>query len=219
MTRTRKWVSGTVVLVLLVLVAGWFLLVSPKKADASNLQATALTQQGTNDGLRAKVAQLKAQDAAKPQQEAKLALFRQQVPENPAEAALVRKLSALSKQSGVEFESLLVVDPAGLNVPSAPAAGHDTVLEQITLSMTIQGSYYSGERFLNLLEGLKRVTLVTGLVVDATANASVGQPLDPSIHKFVITVRVFTTTDPAPVPASPTTAAPATGNASPTTVQ
>ena len=65
MTRTRKWVSGTAVLVLLVLVAGWFLLVSPKKADAANLQASVLSQQSSNDGLRAKIAQdgmLKEQD-------------------------------------------------------------------------------------------------------------------------------------------------------------
>ena len=31
MTRTRKWVSGTAVLVLIVLAAGWFLLVSQER--------------------------------------------------------------------------------------------------------------------------------------------------------------------------------------------
>ena len=177
MTRTRKWVSGTAVLVLIVLVAGWFLLVSPKKSDAAALQASALTQQGTNDGLRAKVAELKAKDAAKPQQEAKLATFRQQVPETPAEPTLVRKLSALAKQANVEFESLNVVNPAGLNVPNAPASDKDTVLEQITVTMTVQGSYYSAERFLNLIEGLKRVMIITGFTGNAISDALNEQPL------------------------------------------
>jgi Tfp pilus assembly protein PilO len=220
MTRTRKWVSGTAVLVLIVLVAGWFLLVSPKKADAAALQASALTQQGTNDGLRAKVAQLKAQDAAKPQQEAKLATFRQQVPETPAEPTLVRKLSALAKQANVEFESLNVVNPAGLNVPNAPVADKDTVLEQITVTMTVQGSYYSVERFLNLIEGLKRVMIITGFTGNAISDASQGATADPTLHKFVISARVFTTTNPAaPAPGTATTTKPSSGNASPTTVQ
>jgi Tfp pilus assembly protein PilO len=220
MTRTRKWVSGTAVLVLIVLVAGWFLLVSPKKADAANLQANVLSQQSSNAGLRVKIAQLKAEDAQRPQQEAKLALFHQQVPQTPAQPALIRQLSALAKQTGVEFEALTVVNPNGLNVPQAPAAEKDTVLEQITVTMTVQGTYFACERFINLVEGLKRVTLITGLLIKSTADTPAGTAVNPSLHRFTITARIFTTTDPAaPAAGATPTTAPSSGNASPTTVQ
>lgn len=219
MTRTRKWVSGTAVLVLIVLAAGWFLLISPKKSEAASLQATALGQQSTNDGLRAKVSQLKAEDAQKPQQEAKLATFRQQVPQTPAEPALVRRLSAIAKQSNVFFESLNVVNPNGLNVPGAPAATKDNILEQITVTMTVEGTYYSAERFLNLIEGLKRVTLVTSVTINSAGDVSTGGTPDPTVHKYLITARVFATADGAPAAGTGSTAAPSSGNATPTTVQ
>ena len=221
MTRTRKWVSGTAVLVLIVLVAGWFLLISPKKSDAASLQSQALGVQATNDGLRAKVADLKAKAAAKPQQEAKLALFRQQVPETPAEPSLVRTVSGIAKQANVQFESLNVVNPTGVNVPAAPAAEKDTVLKQMTVTMTVEGSYYAAERFLNLVEGLKRVMLVTGVNIVNLSDVQKNGGPDTTQHKYIITARVFLATNPpAGAVVAPTTTAPATsGNATPTTVQ
>jgi Tfp pilus assembly protein PilO len=215
MTRTRKWVSGTAVLVLIVLAAGWFLLVSPKKSDAATLQQTALAQAATNDGLRAKVASLKAQDAQIPQQEAKLATFRQQVPETPAEPALVRQLSALAKQSGMLFEALNAANPAGLNVPSAPVAAKDNSLNQMSITMTVEGTYYSAERFLDLLESMKRVMIVTGITGNTTSDVQ----NDPTSHKYTISARVFTTTTSGAPAAGATATAPASGSASPTTVQ
>jgi Tfp pilus assembly protein PilO len=215
MTRTRKWVSGTAVLVLIVLAAGWFLLVSPKKSDAATLQQSALAQAATNDGLRAKVAALKAQNAQIPQQEAKLATFRQQVPQTPAEPALVRQLSALAKQSGVIFEVLDAANPAGLNVPSAPSAAKDNSLNQMSITMTVEGSYYSAERFLDLLESMKRVMIVTGISGNTTSDVQ----NDPTSHKYTIMARVFTTTNTGATAAGATSTAPASGNASPTKVQ
>ena len=96
--------------------------------------------------------------------EAKLALFRQQVPETPAEPTLVRAAlgAILGAMAEVEFQSLNVVDPAGLNVPSAPLRTSDTVLDQITGTMTVGQLLQRRSRFLNLVEGLKRVTIVTG---------------------------------------------------------
>lgn len=219
MTRTRKWVSGTAVLVLIVLVAGWFLLISPKKSQAASLQTQALGQQATNDGLRAKVAQLKAEAALTPQQEAKLALFRQRVPETPAEPALVRRMSAIAKQANVQFEAFTVVNPTGVNVPNAPAAERDTVLQQMTVTLTVEGSYYAAERFLNLVEGLQRVTIVSGVNINSVGDIAKNGAPDPTIHKYVITARVFLATNGAPVASSTTTGPATTGTTSPTKVQ
>lgn len=219
MTRTRKWVSGTAVLVLLILVAGWFLLVSPKKADAASLQSAALAQQSTNDGLRTQVALLKAQDAQKPQQEAKLASFRQQVPETPAEPALIRQLAAFAKRCNVELDQLTVVNPAALTVPGAPVATDHTLLEQVTVTFVIQGSYFNAERFLNLVEGLKRVMLVTGITVDSAGTFGAHEAPDPSRHKFTVAARVFVATNPPTGYKPAITPAPAPAAASSTPAQ
>ena len=37
MTETRKWSAGAVVLIVAIVAAGWFLLVSPKRSDAADL--------------------------------------------------------------------------------------------------------------------------------------------------------------------------------------
>ena len=94
------------------------------------------------------------------------------------------------------------------------------MLEQITVTMTVQGSYFACERFLNLVEGLPRVTLITGMLIKSSADTPTGQTLNTSIHRFTITARIFTTTDPAaPAAGATPTTAPSSGNASPTTVQ
>ncbi len=45
MTKSRTWTVGTAVLVVLILLAGWFLLVTPKRSHAADLQAQAARRQ------------------------------------------------------------------------------------------------------------------------------------------------------------------------------
>jgi hypothetical protein len=217
MTRTRKWAAATAGLVVLILAAGWFLLVSPKHGDAATLRGQAAGQESTNAGLHVQIATLKAQQGQLPEQEAKLATARQQVPLTPALPAYIRSLSAAATQAGVEFESLTPAQPIGLAVTNAIAAsaGVSTAtglaqanqLEQMTLQLIVQGPYASIERFIALLEQERRVTLVTALLVDN--NATTKLP-DPSVQQATITVRVFTISPlPVTLPAgTPATTAP-----------
>ncbi|MDT5012555.1 MAG: hypothetical protein QOH57_4172, partial [Mycobacterium sp.] len=65
---------------LAVLVAGWFLLVSPTMASAADSRAAAGKQLSTNEGLRAQIASLQGLAAQLPRQQADLNRLQQRVP-------------------------------------------------------------------------------------------------------------------------------------------
>jgi type IV pilus assembly protein PilO len=227
MTRTKKWTVGTALLVLLLLVAGWLLLVSPKRADADQLRAQAATQQAANAQLTTKIAQLKAQQQQLPAQEAKLADIRQRIPQTPALPQLVRSLAAIAATTNVTVVKLQPSPPA---VPSAAATAATTkpttpapdgsVLQIVGVSFQLQGSYYNVERFISRLEQLKRAVQVTGFQMQLNlGNNADGTPLAPPavgvspVLKVDVDARVFMS---RPLPVDPTKPG-TTGTASTTT--
>jgi hypothetical protein len=219
MTRTRQWTMGTAVLVLLILVGGWFLLVAPKHASADELRASTTTQESTNLSLAAEVSMLKAQQAGLPAQEAKLALIRQHIPENPALPSFVRSLSALAKASYVTLQTIAPVPPtANTSPPVNPAgttkpAGVVPQLQTVGLTINLLGTYPNVELFLNRLESLQRAFLVTGLQVTpgTTTTTGVTGSGSPSLA-VIITARVFDVSTIGAAGGSTTTGSATTGS-------
>ena len=165
MNRMRTWSLGAAVLAFLILVAGWFLLISPTKAKVSDLQTQTASQKQTNVGLATQIAQLKVQNKNLPKQEAKLAKIRQHLPATPALPTFVRTLTTIAHEAGVK---LVVVSPtppvvvtaqaaAPVATPSASSADGaaptevapaapvavPTGLKQIPVSITVSGGYYN----------------------------------------------------------------------------
>jgi Tfp pilus assembly protein PilO len=194
MTRTRRWTMGTAVIVLLLLLAGWFLLVSPKRASAVDLRAQTATQESTNSTLTAQIATLKVQKAGVPAQEAKLAVIRQRIPDNPALPGLIRSLSALAKSANVSLQSITPASPAANRspavTPALPATGTVPVLNTIAITVDFNGTYANVELFLNKLESLKRSFLVSGLqITPDSAVKAVGT--NSPVLTVVLSGRVF----------------------------
>jgi len=191
MSLTRRWSLLTAVLIVGILAASWFLLVSPKRSDAAALSAQATKQQASNDALVQQLNELKAQSLDLPKQKAKLAVMRKQIPDNPALPTLIRDLTAAGKKVGVEVVSMKPGPPAAAPVivpvapPAPPAGGTDTAatgttsttaqgatptavapaaapLYLVPLQLEITGSYFEVEQFINKLEGIQRTFLVTG---------------------------------------------------------
>ena len=128
MNLTRKWSLLTAVLVVAVMAAGWFLLVSPKRSEAADLQQQASGQESENARLVQKLEVLKAQQADLPRQRARLAILETQIPDNPALPTLVRDLTAAGRKTGVQLGSLAPAAPVQLvatvqGTPVAPVAG------------------------------------------------------------------------------------------------
>jgi Tfp pilus assembly protein PilO len=111
--RTAKWSAGTAALCAVLLVATWFLLVTPRRAAAAETRAAQAAAQQANDVLRAKLQQLRAQFADLPRTQAELAKLHQQVTPTADLADVVRSVSALSSAAGTTLEGI---------APSAPTA-------------------------------------------------------------------------------------------------
>lgn len=198
MTRSRQWTVGTVVLVLLILVGGWFLLVAPRHTTADDLRTSTTAQESTNLSLAAQVAVLKVQKAGLPLQEAKLALIRQHIPDNPALPSFIRSLSSLASASNVKLQTIAPVPPVtNTSRPVTPAGTKPTgvvpQLQTVGVTINLVGTYANVELFLNKLETLKRSFLVTGLTITpgsvTTSGAATGS--GPPSLAAIITARVF----------------------------
>ena len=187
MDKLKQWIAFTVLGVIAVLAAGWFLLVSPKRADADTLSQQAAKQVAANSTLQTQLAVLKSQAKNLPQQQAKLAAASAKIPDNPAEPALIRALDAAATAAGVELVSISPAQPAAVSAAVAPvapvpapgaaaapkvavaspaaAAAGAGVLQSITVSINVVGSYFQLEQFFDGLENLSRATKVTGFAL------------------------------------------------------
>jgi Tfp pilus assembly protein PilO len=198
MTRSRQWTMGTAVVVLLILVGGWFGVVAPKHSSAADLRAQTTTQESTNLTLAAQVSMLKAQKAGLPAQEAKLATIRQHIPENPALPSFIRSLNALATASGVTLQTIAPVPPTANTSPLVSPAGTKPTgvvpqLQTVALTINLLGTYANLELFLNKLETLKRSFLVTGMQVtpgNGTTTGVTSSSGSPSLA-IILSARVF----------------------------
>src|SRR3954447_24627020 len=119
MTESRKWTLVAGFVAVAVFVAGWFLLVSPKRSDAAALKAQDSTAQSANDQLRAKLRELKALAPELPKREAEYAAIRRQIPDNPALPDLVRQLTAAAAASGANLTTVAPSTPTVLTEAAA----------------------------------------------------------------------------------------------------
>ena len=151
---------------LVVLAAGWFLLISPQRQKVADLQAQVDQQESTNDSTRSQIASLQALSAQLPEQRAKLAAVKGKVPDQPQLPELVRLLSAAAAESGVELTDI---------TPTAPAAitGADGV-SGIDVALKVSGSYVAIEQYQLALEALSRAFLVSGVQVADGGGSSSG---------------------------------------------
>ncbi|GAB2694361.1 hypothetical protein [Thalassiella azotivora] len=201
MTKARLWVIGTAVLSVLLVVAAYFLVLAPKRAEAADLRQQTEDTQFSNDLLQARVAQLRADFADLPLRQAELAAIQQAMPEDAALPTLVRDLDRLASSAGV---TLLTVAPGeGVAVPTAvapaaaeaapadaadgeavepapvaPAAPTD-LLVSFPLSIEVLGSFFEVEVFLKSVQAdMPRAFLVENLNVVAMepADAAGGRP-------------------------------------------
>ena len=119
MSRIQQWVAGTVVAVLAIVAAGWFLAVAPQKHKASSLGSQAASEEQSNAGLRNRVAALTAQMSAVPGEEASVAAIAAKIPADPELPSYVRALSTIASQTGVDLISIAPGVPTAIVRPGA----------------------------------------------------------------------------------------------------
>lgn len=183
MDKVKQYVVFAVLGSVVVLAAGWFLLVSPKRSQAADLRAQATAQLSANTRLETQLQVLKAQAKALPKQQASLAAVAAKIPDNPALPALIRALTTASTSAGVELVSVTpgvpalpaAAAPTGTAAapgaaPVAAGAGSAGQLVSIPLTLNIAGGYFQVQQFVANLEGLPRSMRVTTLSLAPGAN-------------------------------------------------
>jgi Tfp pilus assembly protein PilO len=228
MTRIQQWAAGTVVVLLLIVAAGWFLAIAPQKHKATNLGGQATAQEQANSGLRNQVAELTAKVSAVPSEEADVAAITQKIPSDPGLPDYVRELTNAAGQTGVELVSIAPSTPAVVTVAAAavPAATAATpsassaavaaapavpavTLQAIPVALTVQGGYFQIQQFTAALQRLPRSTIIGS--VSITPGGQIKPPKNPppasDNYKYLqasISIDVFmNTSTPFAVPAAP----------------
>ncbi len=123
--------------VLLLIVVGWFLLVSPQRSKASKLggQITAAETQ-----LTLALAEARTLRREQHSRTAQLAALTRALPPDIRMSEILRQLSAVAAEAGVRVDS---ITPSA----AAPGSGYETV----PLAVTVQGQYFGLVRFLHIL--------------------------------------------------------------------
>ena len=195
MTRSRTWTIGTAVVVLAALAIGWFLLISPKRSEASELKATAEAANAQNLITEAKIRQLKLQQKQLPAQRAEIAAIQQQLPAEPLLPSMIRQTSNAAEDANVD---LLGIAPSAIT-PLADVSG----VSYIPVVITATGDFTQLKQFLFALEENKRSVLVSGFDIgkpDAGGTTEVA----PDDLTITIQARVFIAGEAAPAtPATP----------------
>lgn len=105
-SNPRSLVMLTALIAIVILVAAWFLLVSPMLTSASEANANAEEQENTNSNTEVEVNKLRAQFANMDQYQAQLTSLQVQIPVAPGYADLQRMFSAIANEHHVVITSL-----------------------------------------------------------------------------------------------------------------
>ncbi|CAA9362483.1 MAG: hypothetical protein AVDCRST_MAG16-3183, partial [uncultured Frankineae bacterium] len=106
MDKVKQWVALAAAAALVLGAAGWFLLISPKRGEASELRDRHAAQELSNQQAATQLAALKTKAEQLPRKRAALAAVAAKVPTGPALPALVRALTAAARSAGVELVSV-----------------------------------------------------------------------------------------------------------------
>jgi type IV pilus assembly protein PilO len=228
-SRSSRWVAGTVALCALLVLAFWFLLVSPRLAQASDLVDQRDRTVASNTTLEQEIQDLQAQSLKLPQRQAELAQIKREFPAQVLLATMIRDLDTMATQAGVTIVSLtpgtpVAVTPTAAAAPSGaaasggaasggagtsagrtPAAPASTGLLQVPVTIRVDGDYFQVATFTKRLQQQTRATLLTqvSLTPSQTAKST------PGTISATLTGAVFV------LPDSDEAAAAATGAGSP----
>lgn len=221
MTRSRQWTLGAVAIVVVIALAGWFLLVQAERKHAASLNLQTAQQLKTNQGLEAQIAMLKAQSKKLPQMEASLAKVRTSIPVGSEMPQLIRQLTDAADASGVTLRSLMPADPVSVTPTSSETGGvvlPPGQLAIVNLKLEFDGNFFETEEFMSRLEKMPRAFLTSSLQLASGSETN-------QLHG-VVQARVFFAPQELPVTPeipgvtpAPVTSPAASSTAAPTTVQ
>ena len=181
--KASGWVAGTAIVAVMMLIASWFLLISPKLSVTQEDRAETETVHQHNIVLSDQLAILKKQFAELETTRSDLAALRKQIPTSAQLTDYMRTLSGLATTHSVIITSLMpggaipfVAAPGVAAAAAKPAAaGGVPGLAVIPVSITVVGTYPNIRGFLSDVQSkTDRLFLVTGLTATAQQKVAAG---------------------------------------------
>ena len=122
--QTHRLLSGgTIFLMIVLVVAGWFLVAQPQLAAASTANGQLTSAQAQIASTQQVINQLKSQQKGLPKLQLKLAALRKSIPEGAESSAFIDGINELAGSTGVTINSLAMSD----GVPYTPPVVAPTV--------------------------------------------------------------------------------------------
>lgn len=183
--KVPKLILGAVGLVVVV-AAGWFLLLAPVRLriDALVVKRTQVT--GEVNQARAQVAEIERFRREIAELEKRLALLKDRLPSEKETPTLYRALSIAAEQSGLGV---------ALFQPKAPQA--KDVVNEIPITVSAQGSYHELAKFFERVAGLPRVVNVNDFKLTGLGKSKDSMKADLTLATYMYR------TAPPPPPAKP----------------
>jgi type IV pilus assembly protein PilO len=173
--RTSRWSIATALICLAVLAVSWFLLISPRRADASAVRGQAVQTDAQAARLEVQLAGLKSDFASLSKRKAELKALKEQLPPTADIPDLVRDLQTYATQAGVSLDSIVpataaLLSPDGSTSTSTGVATTGSLVS-IPVTVAVTGDYFEVSLFTKYLQTkLTRSFLISG--VNATTSAA-----------------------------------------------
>jgi Tfp pilus assembly protein PilO len=168
MTRIHQWLIGAVVIVLIIVAAGYFLAISPEHSHAARLRTQVSAQDQTNQGLKSQIQVLQDQTQGVAVEQARVAAISNELPPTENVASYVRALVLAAKTAGVD---LMSITPGATGTVTAAAAAPAAAAPVATASAAAGGTAPSAQK--NTTTGTTAVTTpttaVSGTALSTTA--------------------------------------------------
>jgi hypothetical protein len=120
--NNRIWMIGTVTVMLVIVVAGWFLGAQPLIATAASADQQAASVTAQNVAQTAEIAQLTTEMKQLPQLKQDYTALQASIPGTSKTADFIKSLDALATTAGVQIVGFTVGDPLAYTIPASVAA-------------------------------------------------------------------------------------------------
>lgn len=121
-SKTASWITGTVLLALVLVAGGWFLLIGPVFATAGETRLQAQSVRDSNEALAQRITQLAKQFENLDQYKAELAALRAQVPTTAQQSEYLRELQTIADANGVTLTTVSPSTPSAFTLVGQVAA-------------------------------------------------------------------------------------------------
>lgn len=156
--RTRM--IATIAGVLVVLLIGYFFLISPRKSELADVQASVVAAKSETQSLQAQLAHRQDLQEREPQLRADLQEIRSLVPQKDEVANFIFQVKDAADKAGVSF---LQITP---ELPQPPAEG--ALLAEVGVALRANGGYFAIQDFIRRLYALDRAVRIDNLALTAS---------------------------------------------------